>query len=244
MKTRLVGAIVAIVLAVAGTLVLTSYVRGADARAFAGAELVTVYVVSAPISAGTTAADAESMIVAKRVPAVAAATDRVTQLQELEGKVAEVALIPGEQLLKARWVSPGDLAASGDVSLPDGMQAITIALPVEHVVGGAVKAGDTVGIVISATARAEDGTDIPITKQIHHKVLVLAILPGTSTQPSSSGDSPAEPVDTLMVTLALATPALEKLVWGQEFGSVWLTSEPAAADESGSSRVDLGKVFE
>jgi len=244
MKTRLVGAIIAIVLAVAGTVVLTGYVRGADARAFAGAELVSVYVVSAPISAGTAAADAEKVIVAKRVPKAAAAADRVTQLAELKGKVADVALLPGEQLLKARWVLPGERAARGDVPLPDGMQAVTIALPVEHVVGGAVTAGDTVGVVISATAKGADGTDVSITKEVHHKVLVLAVVPGTSTQPSSKSDSPAEPVDTLMVTLALATPALEKLVWGQEFGSVWLTAEPAAADESGSSRVDVGKVFE
>ncbi len=244
MKTRLIGAIIAIVLAVAGTVVLTGYVRTADARAFAGAELVSIYVVSAPINAGTSAADAEKMIVAKRVPAAAAASDRVTDLKALEGKVADVALLPGEQLLNARWVLPSERAARGDVPLPDGMQAVTIALPVEHVVGGTVKPGDTVGVVISATAKAADGTDIPLTKEVHHKVLVLAVAPGTSTQPSSKSDSPAEPVDTLMVTLALATPGLEKLIWGQEFGSVWLTDEPASADESGSSRVDVGKVFE
>ena len=45
MKTRIIGAILALVLAVVGAFVLVTYVRGADARAAEGAELADVYVV-------------------------------------------------------------------------------------------------------------------------------------------------------------------------------------------------------
>ncbi|MXI26406.1 pilus assembly protein CpaB, partial [Escherichia coli] len=44
MRTRIIAAICAIVLAVAGTLALISYVRGADARALAGTRTVDVLV--------------------------------------------------------------------------------------------------------------------------------------------------------------------------------------------------------
>jgi pilus assembly protein CpaB len=238
MKTRLIGAILAVVLALTGTVVLTGYVRGADARASAGAEFVPVYVVGAKIAAGTTSDDIAKSITHKQVPALAAVPGRVQKLAELSGRVADVTLLPGEQLLKARWVDPASLAAHGDVPLPDGMQAVTVALPVEHVVGGTVKPGDTVGVVISTTP-----PDPRLTKEVFHKVLVTAVQAGTTTRAQDGSKDNSEPADTIMVTLARLTPDVEKLIWGQEFGSVWLTLEPEGADESGSRNVDIGQVF-
>ena len=49
MKTRIIGAIVALILAVAGAFVLVNYVRGADARAVDGAELADVFIVETSI---------------------------------------------------------------------------------------------------------------------------------------------------------------------------------------------------
>ena len=53
MKTRIIGAIVALILAVVGAFVLVNYVRGADARAADGAELADVYIVQEAIPKGT-----------------------------------------------------------------------------------------------------------------------------------------------------------------------------------------------
>ncbi|RNE62112.1 Flp pilus assembly protein CpaB [Cryobacterium tepidiphilum] len=240
MKTRLIGAILAIVLALSGTVVLTGYVRGADARAAAGAELVPVFLVTAEIPAGTTAEQAQKSITAKKIQASAVAPGHVTKLSALAGKVAEVDLKPGEQLLSSRWVDPAARAAAGDVPLPVGKQAVTVALRVEQVVGGAVEPGDTVGVVISAD-KAPGAADNPLTAQALHKVLVTAVQEGETTAPVQDVKTPAEPASTIMVTLALTTPDIEKLVWGQEWGSVWLTLEPEDANEKGS-RVVNGKV--
>ena len=49
MKTRIIGAIVALILAAVGAFVLVTYVRGADARAADGAELADVYIVQEAI---------------------------------------------------------------------------------------------------------------------------------------------------------------------------------------------------
>jgi len=243
MKTRLIGAILAIVVALAGTVVLTGYVRGADARAAAGAELVTVYVVADEITAGTPAESIEKSIAKRQIPAAAAAEGRVTDLAGLAGRVADVTLVPGEQLLKSRWVEPGVRAARGDVPVPEGMQTVTIALSVERVVGGTVVAGDTVGVVISATLKPTGGNEVSVTRQIFHKVLVTAVQQGTTTPQEKNSDAPSEPADRVMVTLARTTADIEKIVWGQEFGSVWLTIEPKNANESGSRVVDGGTVF-
>jgi Flp pilus assembly protein CpaB len=244
MKTRLIGAILAIVLALVGTAVLTGYVGDADARAAAGAELVPVYVVSTKIPAGTKAADIGAFIVEKRIPLIAAAPGRVTELADLDGLVSDVALVKGEQLLGSRWVEPSQRSSRGTVAVPVGLQSVTVALPVEQVVGGVVEAGDTVGVVVSARLKSNDTADeLTIAKQVYHKVLVTAVQQGTTTQPGEA-DKPAEPVSAVMVTLAASTPQVEKIVWAQEFGVIWLTLEPEDADETGSRIVDGQVMFE
>ena len=248
MKTRLIGAILAIVLAVVGTVVLTGYVRSADARATNGAEMVSVYVVTEEIPAGTAAEEIGELIAEKKMPAVAAVPGRVTKLSALAGRVADTTLQPGEQLITSRWVNSAELAARGDVKVPDGMQSVTIALPVEHVVGGTIKAGDTVGVVITASMKPAGGTEEqPVSKQVFHKVLVTSVQAGTKTSPAKGeegADAASEPVSSVMVTLARSTLDIEKLVWGQTFGAVWLTLETEEADETGSRIVDGNAVFE
>lgn len=244
MKTRLIGAILAIVLAIAGTVVLTGYVRAADSRAADGARFVPVYVVTEEIPLGTLAAEISEFITVKQLPAIAAVPGRVTKLTSLAGMVADATLMPGEQLIQSRWVDPAKLSARGAVSLPDGMQALTIALPVERVVGGTVEAGDTVGIVVAATVKVGGSAEeVSMSKQVFHKVLVIEVREGTQTSPSKDADAESEPVDEVMVTLARTTPDIERIVWGQQFGAVWLTVEPEEADETGSSIVDAGEVF-
>jgi Flp pilus assembly protein CpaB len=244
MKTRLIGAILAILLATAGAVVLIGYVRTADARAADGAEFVTAYVVTKEIPSGTPAEQIGNLITARQIPALAAVPGRVTTLAKLAGLVSDVTLMPGEQLLSSRWVDAAKLA-SGTVAVPDGMQAVTIALPVERVVGGTIKAGDTVGVVIAASVKLGSSAEAPITKQAFHKVLVVSVQQGTVVTPKKAAtDAPSDPVSAVMVTLARTTPDVEKLIWGQQFGTVWLTLETAKASEIGSRPVDGSIVFQ
>ncbi|RZU66666.1 pilus assembly protein CpaB [Microterricola gilva] len=246
MKTRIIGAILAIVLAAAGAVVLIFYVNSADARAADGAALVPVYVVTSEIPVGTPAEEVGEFVTVKNMPALAVVPGGVKKLSQLDGQVSDAALQPGEQLIAARWVDPAALAASGSTDLPDGMQAVTITLPVERAVGGTVTAGDTVGVVVAATAKIHDSSEeILMTKQVFHKMLVLAVQQGTTVLSDTSDENAAaEPVSAVMVTLAGRTPDIEEIVWGQEFGSVWLTLEPESADESGSRVVDGNVVFQ
>jgi pilus assembly protein CpaB len=118
------------------------------------------------------------------------------------------------------------------------MQTVTIALPIERIVGGTVKVGDTVGIVIAATLKSAGGTDAPTTKEVFQKVLVTAVASASTQTSKASG-----PADIVMVTLARSTADIEKLVWGQQFGTVWLTTETAKSDESGSRQANGNEVF-
>ena len=51
------------------------------------------------------------------------------------------------------------------------------------------------------------------------------------------------PSDTLLVTLALDTPAVEQVVFAAEFGHIWLTIEGANASETGGRIVTLNQVY-
>jgi Flp pilus assembly protein CpaB len=249
MKIRIIGAIVAIVFAIIGTFLLINYVRTADIRAAEGAEFVNAYIVETEVPAGTAAADITKYISVKEIPALAAISDRVTSLNELKGLQTDVSLVPGEQLILSRWIDPTEIGSRGEAELPAGMQSLTIALPVERVVGGSVRAGDTVGVVVASEAETAEGKTVLLTKQVFHKVLVLSVQGGTSIvrEPSESSDGASnanDPVDALMVTVALTTPDIEVMVWSQQWGVVWLTLEPEPADESGGRTVDGTVIYQ
>lgn len=254
MKARVLAAIAAVVLALLGTVVLTGYVSSADQRALQGAAAVQVYVVKAPIPAGTTADKLADLVTQQAVPAKAEAAGAVTALDKLAGKVAGVDLVPGEQLISSRFVDPASLkakTAAGQIDVPAGMQEVSILLDPQRVAGGALAAGDTVGVFISLDGTLNGTPPGPVTHLTMQKVLVTAmqgaaVTPAPSTGSSdNSGSTPStSPTGTVMVTLARTGPDVEKIVFASEFGKIWLSKEPASADEGGTRKVTKDVVFQ
>lgn len=248
---RIIGAIVAILLAAAGAGALFFYVQGADQRAAEGAEFQQVYVVTTTVPEGTPGESIADFIEIGDLPAIAIQPDIVTDLSDLEGLVANAALLPGEQLITARFSDPQDLAASGEVVVPEGMQEITIALSAERVVGGAVSPGSTVGIVYTTNTNSfAANTQMASTQFIFHRMLVTRVTPGTTVVTSSSeGSEEPAAVAAFMITLAATTPQVEKLAYAAEQqadgnGGIWLTLEPETADQSGSSVRNGENIFQ
>jgi pilus assembly protein CpaB len=246
MRIRIIGAVIAVVLAAIGAVALVLYVQEADVRAANGAKLVSVYVVKDEgIPKGTPGEEIQNLVQVRRLPQAAVLDDQVTDFTELEGLVASAELLPGDQLVMARFEDPLLLAARGDVEVPEGMQEITIALPVDQAAGGVLVPGSEVGILISQTGAANTK---PSTKFVLHKVLVTRVQGGTSYAPSA--DEPSQdPVSVIMVTLALETPDIERIAWAAELqqddsAGIWLTLEPDDATEGGSKTIDSGNVFE
>jgi len=232
MKTRLIAGIAAVVLAVVGTVVLVSYVRGADARAMAGMETVDVLVAAEPIPKDTPATDLPKLVTSKQLPATATVPNAVANLDQLAGMVALVPLAAGEQLLDSKFGAPAS-ATPGGVVVPPDMQQITVLLEKQRALGGQIKAGDTVGVFISVKG----------SKQTHltaNKVLVTNVQQVTATD-STSTDLEAK----LLITMATTAPVAEKIAFAAEpdFGSIWLSNEPLTADKSGTQVIDGNVVF-
>lgn len=151
MKRRIVGMFAAVLLASMGTLLLVTYVNGAEDRALAGEALVDVVVVDKAIPLGTSIDDVAARVRLESVPAKVRADKAlasIDDLDKLEGKVTTTELRPGEQLLTSRFGSPG---AAGVVraAAPEGLLEVTLSLQPERAVGGALAAGDTVAVLAS-----------------------------------------------------------------------------------------------
>ena len=258
MKARLLGGIAALVIAITGTVLLITYVQSADARAMAGTETSEVFVVQAAVPAGTAVSDLGGSVAKKALPKSTLTADSVTDLNSLGSKVTAVALVPGEQLLSSRLVEKESFLGPSRVAVPDGMQEISLKLPIERVVGGKISAGDTVGIFISLTdsstnAAGQTSTQSAGTQLTFHKVLVTAtqLSNGSPAQQSStqksdgslSSGSNAQSDGTYLITVARNSVDAERLVYAAEFGKIYMSKEPTGATEGTSGVVDKTKVF-
>ena len=242
MKRRLLAALAALVLLVAGTVVLLAYVQSADARALAGVRTTEVLVADQVIPEGTTADELAALVRTEVLPEKAALDGRVTELGDLTGQVATVDLQPGEQLLATRFAAPDSLGTPGVVPVPDGLQEVSVQLEPQRAVGGRLAAGDTIGVLVSL----EDGK----THAVLHRVLVTQVqgAPAPVAEDAESTDTASAgsvaPTSSLMVTLAVTAAQAEAVVFGAEHGTLWLTLEPADADTRGTGVVDPGTIYE
>lgn len=243
MKNRLLGGIVALVLAVVGTMLLVSYVQGSEARAQANLQPVQVLVVEKQVPRGATVDQIQDSVRLASLPAASVPNGALKSLDGLNDKVAAADLVPGEALLGVRLVDPTSLAAPGSVPVPEGMQEVSVQLEAQRVVGGRIAAGDTVGIValFSGGAGEESG------QQIFHKVLVTSVQRSTA-KASSSGDEAEQantqlPEGQLLVTFARNDVDAAKIAFAAEFGKLWLTKEPGSATESSPTVVKKTELF-
>jgi pilus assembly protein CpaB len=253
-KTRLLGGIAALLVAIIGTVLLVSYVQNADKRAMADTETESVYVVEKAVAAGTGVDKMADAVVKKEVPKLAVAAGAVTDLGDVDQKVAAVALMPGEQLLSTRLVDADAFLGPSRVQVPTGMQEITLKLPIERVVGGKLAAGDTVGVFLSVDAADTKSGGTQLT---FHKVLVTAAQFSNGSAAKSQDAAAEEEAtkgaltskkstssdDTYLITLARTSADAERIVFATEFGKVYLSKEPANAVETTSGVVNSTRLF-
>jgi pilus assembly protein CpaB len=227
-KVRLLSALVALILAIAGAVLIASYVQGADQRAMAGTKTQAVLVVAKPVAAGTPASALAPYLEVKQIPVEALADGSMSALTGITDEVTAVALVPGEQLLRSRLVQPSAIQTSGTVPVPPGLQTVTVQLGPQQTVGASIKAGDNVGVFIS-----DSGT----TKLEIQRVLVTRVqgapapastpAPAASPGVGSAGD-PA-PSASMFVTFAASGEDAEKILFAAQSGTIWLSNEPADA---------------
>jgi pilus assembly protein CpaB len=244
-KARVIAAVVASLFALVGSVLVSGYVQGADARALEGTKTKDVLVVETLVAAETPVEELPEHLRTKTLPASAVVEDAVVDLKEYEGRVTSVALQPGEQVLDSRLVTLNSLQEPGRVAVPKGLQEVTIQVSADRVVGGQVKAGNFVGVFASFD---QGPGDKPATEMMFHRVLVTSVQ-GAPVAAEAEGEekttsgAPPVPEGAMLVTLAQDAADAEKTVFAAEFGRLWLSNQPDDAkwNDDGASMEDFFK---
>ena len=229
MTRRVMAAVAAVVLALVAGVLVAGYVAAADSRAAAGYELTEVFVVTEPIPVGERAVTGVN-IQMRELPRTAVVADAVTSVAELGDRVAAVDLVPGEQVLNARFVDP-NFALGKAVEIPEEMAEVTVALSSERVLGGNITAGATVGVVASYETPAGQTTSTLL-----HRALVSRIQ--GITLPEEPGGEP-QATEGIQVTLAVLARDVQRVVWTAEFGTLWLSLEQETTDITGTTPITV-----
>jgi pilus assembly protein CpaB len=249
---RILGLVGALLLAAVGTVMIAAYVKDADARALDGQKTVDVLVVKKSVPAGTPAEDLGERVAVESMLKQAVVDGALVDVDDVKGKVTGAALIPGEQLARARFVDASAFRATGSsVEVPDGLLQTTVKLDPERAVGGVLTPGSHVAV----TASFDDKANWPpaSTQVLLHDVLVTNVQMTQSTdgkafttKAATSDDSDIAPGNAptgqLLVTLALDVPSVERVVFAAERGSLWLSIEPDDASPAGSKNVTRSNV--
>jgi pilus assembly protein CpaB len=228
MRGRVVAVLVAVALAAAATAALVAYAAGADRRAIANQQPVLVYVATARIPTGTSGEDAQNRGLIERtaLPRLAVAGGAVRSLEQLAGRVAAVDIVPGEQLLAARWVGRAEAAGGRLLAIPEGHQAVSIALDPTRQVSGFVTPGDRVSVVVSLSLPRR-GRSQPTSRFLLQGVQVLAV-GGTAREGRRAGQGQVQGrgQSQSAVTLAVRPGDVERVVFAAENGSLYLSLLP------------------
>lgn len=220
-RKRLIGIVASVLLAAVGTGLLVAYVRSAADGAAEGPKTVGVLVVSATIPKGTRAEEIGASVRMEQVPEAVVTKEALASTGSLAGKVAAVDLLAGEQLVSSRFSSPAD--AQG---VAPGMLQVTVAVDAVRAMGGQVRKGDSVAVTLSFE-------EPQTTHLVLHKVRVTDVRTETGVAVVGPAAGPA-PVGKLLITLAVDGPSLERVVFGAEYGRLWLAWEPKDANEGGT----------
>jgi pilus assembly protein CpaB len=260
MKSRLLGGIAALVLAIIGTVLLAVYVQGADARAAQGLEPVNVLVIKESVPAGTKAEDLNKFVQLEAIPQAAVPEGALARLDDQTGKVTSVALEPGEQLLPSRLVDPRELVP-GTVPVPDGLEEVTFLLSPERILGGRIEAGDTVTVYTSFKSDDSMPADANVPAEVKgwkqstgllfHDVLVTAVqkaAPDTKKSGSNDGSVTTEsgiqmPNGSAFITVARSDAEAAKMVFGAEFGTIWLAKQTNTSTKSDPPVTTFGGLY-
>lgn len=254
MRARGLVVVLALILAVAATVGVFLYSRGVKEDARTGGELTTVIVskVNIPANSDLNSFINQGQLVPLEIPVDAKVLNAVTSISQLQDKRNSVPIFANEQIPTSRIQGEGQVPG-GALGIPDGYQAMTVALDAPRAVGGALFSGDNVtilatfngiqltkvdkhGLPVARGGGAAGATTGAAGKQIPQfnatvvlvpQVEVLRVLRPQATT-NAAGQTQQASGD-VSVTLALTPEDAQRFVFAMEEGTVWLSLQPPGA---------------
>jgi pilus assembly protein CpaB len=227
---RLIGLVVAVLLAAIATIVIVNYVRTADERAREAEELAEVYVAQEDIAAGMSADNAieQGLIARDEIPSRSVPSGAIAELSQIEGDIATVDIVQGEVIVSQRF---GTTVAEtgGRFEVPDGLQAVSVQVSVVPGVAGFIEPEDTVSIVgrLSTSDPEDDEEEAGAEDRAQFLIqnaLVLAV--GQRVVTGEEGPRIRRSDENYIFTLALEPEDVERLVFANAHGALTFTLLP------------------
>ena len=249
---KTLAVILALLLAGAATFAIFTYVQGIEQRAFEDAELVDVLVAQDTIPAGLTAeaASEAGLIDSSTAPRVNVPEGALTSLDEVAGLVTEDRILAEEIIVRGRWVDPAE--TTGAFEIPEGFEAISVAVDVPPGVAGFVRAGDSVSLIATVqdpgdTVTDEEGTVTEEAGEVRSQYLlqnmsVLAVGQRVTTEEDEDGVQ--ESAAQVLLTLALEPEDAERLVFAINNAGLYFTLLPEDAEPVETPGRTLADLFE
>ena len=241
---RSIAFLVATVLALVAAVSIVSYLRSVEAAQAEETQAVVGYVATGEIPTGTLidSAIAEGLVEERPVPRSLQPPGAITDLSQVQGRLVNATILPGDQLVVGRFAAPGD--GIQVLTIPEGHQAISVEVGVPPGVANYVQPGDHVSViaVVEVPTADEDETETTTDPQtgtqttrqatenrsqfVLQDLEVLAIGQRVVTPPSSEGEPAPQPVTAILTTLAVTADEAERLVFANENGTIWFTLLP------------------
>ena len=155
---RTIILVAAIVVAALATYVLLNYVRGVEDKAKPNP--VQVYSISEEIKRGSPGAEVKSTHITKKViPGEYRPETFISDLNELDGKVAVIDLKPNQILVQGMFVESARLNTSFKDKITGDNVAVALSFDTVRAVGGYIKPGDEVNLLmVDPIAETASGT--------------------------------------------------------------------------------------
>jgi Flp pilus assembly protein CpaB len=242
MRSRGLVVVLALILATLAVVGLFLYTRSVKEDATSGGALTEVVVSKVDIAANSALTQLinEGQFELKNVPTDDLVQGAIQQVSELRNRRNSVPILAGEQIPLSRV--EGGKVAGGVLGIPDGLEAIVVALDAPRAVSGAMAGGDFVTIyatfqdvpvkqkknqttTTSSSAPQQQPQTEDVTVVLVPQVQVLRVaVPQQST--GVSGNVTSDTTGTISVALGLKPEDAQKFVFALEQGKVWLSLLP------------------
>lgn len=228
MGRRTILLIAAVLVAGLGSALVFGYVNSLRSAVAADLEDVEVLVVTEPIEAGTSVADAERLGSFQKTVLTneSVADGALGDLEPIRDLVALAPIFPGEQVLSQKF---GESSAVSRLTLPKDKLAVSVQLSDPARVAGFVNPGSTVAVMLTTDPNERSAgfgsTSVPETRVLLPRVEVIAV--GQSSlvaqrTTAEDGSQTVEEIPRAILTLALDQDQAQRVVFGQTQGELYL----------------------
>jgi pilus assembly protein CpaB len=220
------------------------YARGVEEDAKAGGTMVSVVVseVDIPPRTDLNLLIKDDLFRVIQVNEAAYVDGAITSVDQLADKNNAVAILAGEQIPQARITGN---VQGGALSIPEGMEALTVSLDAPRGVAGLINTGDSVTIYTTFKEVARrDGSTETVTVVLVPTVELLAVHRplGSSTFGGDEESSSDQIPGSLAVTVALTPEDAQRFVFSMENGSTWFGLLPPDAEGETMKPITIAQV--